>query len=178
MRKTKDAQSTAVPVTITRVEQRHSTPTPVMNARESARQYAEELKAKRDAKNAADIAEYQAKREAYKTPENWRVNAVDAAKNAIDLPDFWTAVYGEKWRHFAADDEIVALARHMGRDRTTAPHNVKLTLHHARKARLAYVSYEHFRLCNDTHTRKTHQRIHQGRTAIYCTRVRCPVDDN
>jgi DNA segregation ATPase FtsK/SpoIIIE-like protein len=143
MRKTKDAQSTAVPVTITRVEQRHSTPTPVMNARESARQYAEELKAKRDAKNAADIAEYQAKREAYKTPENWRVNAVDAAKNAIDLPDFWTAVYGEKWRHFAADDEIVALARHMGRDRTTAPHNVKLTLHHARKARLAcYVSYE------------------------------------
>jgi hypothetical protein len=76
-----------------------------MNARESARQYAEELKAKRDAKNAADIAEYQAKREAYKTPENWRVNAVDAAKNAIDLPDFWTAVYGEKWRHFTADDE-------------------------------------------------------------------------
>jgi hypothetical protein len=67
----------------------------------------------------------------------------------------------------------------MGRDRTTAPHNVKLTLHHARKARLAcYVSYEHFRLCNDTHTRKTHQRIHQGRTAVYCTRVRCPVDDN
>jgi hypothetical protein len=111
VRKTKDAQSTAVPVTITRVEQRHSTPTPVMNARESARQYAEELKAKRDAKNAADIAEYQAKREAYKTPENWRVNAVDAAKNAIDLPDFWTAVYGEKWRHFAADDEIVALAQ-------------------------------------------------------------------